>query len=85
MNYPRPKFSKHLHYFLLSYGYCSICTTSAISGRSGIHTQQRCYHIFALATLNNSFVGKYVLQVILNNFHILICIPQLAKVTQIER
>ena len=36
MNYPRSQLSKHSHHFLMTYGYCSICTTCAISGTSGI-------------------------------------------------
>ena len=38
MNYPRSQLSKHLHDFLMTYGYCSICTTCAISGTSGRNT-----------------------------------------------
>ena len=33
MNYPRSQFSKHSHYFLISYGHCSNCATCAISGK----------------------------------------------------
>ena len=33
-NYPRSKFSKHLHFFQLSCHHCSICATCAISGTS---------------------------------------------------
>ena len=29
MNYPKHQFSKHLHCYLMSYGYCSICAPSA--------------------------------------------------------
>ena len=36
VNYPRSQLSKHLHDFLMNYGYCWICTTCAISGTSGI-------------------------------------------------
>ena len=35
MIYPRFQFSKHLHSFLMSYDYCSICATCAINGMSG--------------------------------------------------
>ena len=35
MIYPRFQLSKHSHHFLMTYGYCSICTTCAISGIRG--------------------------------------------------
>ena len=34
MNYSRLQFSKHSHYFLINYGYCTICASCAISDRN---------------------------------------------------
>ena len=36
MNYPRSQFSKHSHYFLISYGHCSNCAISSkVAGARG--------------------------------------------------
>ena len=40
VNHSRLQFSKHSHYFLINYGYCTICATCAISGTSGRNTFQ---------------------------------------------
>ena len=40
MNYPGFQFTKHSLNFLMSYGYCEICATSAISDTNGMNTYQ---------------------------------------------
>ena len=40
MNYPRHQISIYFGQFLMSYGYCIICATCAISGTSGRNTYE---------------------------------------------
>ena len=90
MNYHRSQFSKHLHYFLMIYGYCTICGTSPISGTSGRHAFQlveiiedalKCY--ISLQNNYSKLIKQFPIR-LLYLYAVLPLVPLLAKLAQID-